>query len=93
MMELGLDYIRMFFHLDIIKFNSMLSEVYKYRQEIDEMLTIIGKLDVYLCVGEYREYLSDYCIPSYEKERYQAGQLYHPLLRNPVKNDVEVIQL
>ncbi len=90
MMELGLDYIRMFFHLDIIKFNSMLSEVYKYRQEIDEMLTIIGKLDVYLCVGEYREYLSAYCIPSYGKEKYRAKQLYHPLLREPVKNDVEV---
>ena len=90
MMELGLDYIRMFFHLDIIKFNSMLSEVFKYRQEIDEMLTVIGKLDVYLCVGEYREYLSAYCIPSYGKEKYRAKQLYHPLLRNPVKNDVEV---
>ena len=90
MMELGLDYIRMFFHLDIIKFNSMLSEVFKYRQEIDEMLTIIGKLDVYLCVGEYREYLSAYCIPSYGKEKYRAKQLYHPLLREPIKNDVEV---
>lgn len=90
MMELGLDYIRMFFHLDIIKFNSMVKEVYKNRTEIDEMITLIGKLDVYLCIGEYREYLKAYCVPEYEKGSYLAKELYHPLLSEPVKNDVEV---
>jgi len=90
MMELGLDYIRMFFHLDIIKFNSMVKEVYKNRGQIDEMITIIGKLDTYLCIGEYREYLKEYCVPEYGKNRYFAKELYHPLLSEPVKNDVEV---
>jgi len=90
MMELGLDYIRMFFHLDIIKFNSMVKEVYKYREEIDEIIKLIGKLDVYLCIGEYREYLKAYCVPEYEKGNYLAKELYHPLLSEPVKNDVEV---
>ena len=90
MMEMGLDYIRMFLHLDLIKFNSMLKEVNKYRSEIDEMLTLIGKLDVVLSVGEYRTYLQTYCLPVYQKEAYVAGALYHPLLTDPVKNDVSV---
>lgn len=90
MMELGLDYIRMFLHLDIIKFNSMLEEVYKHRGEIDEMLTIIGKLDANLNVGEYREYLGTYCLPQYKKGAYKANELYHPLLKDPVKNDVDI---
>lgn len=90
MLELGLDYIRMFLHLDIIKFNSMLDEVYKHRDEIDEMLTLIGKLDVCLSVGEYREYLGVYCLPEYVPQKYQAKEIYHPLLKNPVKNDVDV---
>ncbi len=90
MMEMGMDYIRMFLHLDIIKFNSMLGEVYKYKQEIDEMLTIIGQLDTCLSIGEYRIYLKEYCLPSYKKNSYQAVSMYHPLLRNPVKNDVDV---
>ena len=89
-MELGLDYMRMFFHLDIIKFNSMVNEVYKHRSEIDKMLTLIGALDVYLCVGEYREYLKDYCMPEYGRNKYAATKLYHPLLQNPVKNDLDV---
>ena len=90
MMEMGLDYIRMFLHLDIIKFNSMLGEVNKYRDEINEMLALIGKLDVVLSVGEYRTYLGTYCLPSYQKGAYEAKNLYHTLLSDPVKNDVMV---
>lgn len=90
MMEIGLDYLRMFFHLDIIKFNSMLAQVFAHRNEIDRILTIIGQIDVYLCVGEYRTFLGDYTVPIYEKKAYRAKELYHPLLHNPVKNDIDV---
>lgn len=90
MFEFGLDYLRMFFHLDIIKFNSMLAQVFAHRYEVDRMLTLIGQIDVYLCVGEYRTFLGDYTIPVYENKTYHAKGLYHPLLQNPVKNDVGV---
>lgn len=90
MMEMGLDYIRMFLHLDIIKFNSMLEEINKHRSEVDEMLTLIGSIDVALSVGEYRTYLGTYCLPSYVQETYETKALYHPLLSDPVKNDVSV---
>ena len=90
MMEIGLDYVRMIFHLDIIKFNSMLEHVCAHKGEIDRMLTIIGHLDVLLCVGEYRTYLEEYSIPEYKAGSYQAEALYHPLLQQPVKNDVNV---
>lgn len=90
MMEIGIDYIRMFFHLDIIKFYSMLEEVRKYTAEIDEMISIIGKLDAYIAIGEYRTFLGDYCIPAYKKNTYDAKNIFHPLLKEPVKNDVQV---
>ncbi len=90
MMEIGLDYIRMIFHLDIIKFNSMLAQVYAHKNETDRMLTVIGQLDVILCVGEYRTYLEAYSIPEYNAGAYQVKEMYHPLLQNPVKNDVDV---
>lgn len=92
MMEIGLDYVRMIFHLDIIKFNSMLEHVCAHKGEIDRMLTIIGHLDVLLCVGEYRTYLEEYSIPEYKAGAYQAEALYHPLLQQPVKNDVNVMK-
>ena len=58
--EILVDYARMFFHLDIIKFNAMLSEVKKHTEDIDRLLTIIGKLDCYLSLGEYRTFIKDY---------------------------------
>ena len=90
MMEIGLDYIRMIFHLDIIKFNSMLAQVCAHKEETDRMLTIIGQLDAVLCVGEYRTYLKEYTMPEYKAGSYTANELYHPLLQSPVKNDVDV---
>lgn len=90
MMEIGLDYIRMIFHLDIIKFNSMLAHVCAHKEETDRMLTLIGRLDVILSVGEYRTYLKDYTVPEYKEKSYCAKELYHPLLQNPVKNDLDV---
>ncbi|MDD6202967.1 MAG: hypothetical protein PUB13_08530 [Lachnospiraceae bacterium] len=88
--EILVDYIRMFFHLDIIKFNSMLEEVKKHWENIDKMITIIGRLDAYLAVGEYRTYLEDYAVPVYKKNAYQAKNCYHPLLKDPVKNDIQL---
>lgn len=90
MMEIGLDYIRMIFHLDIIKFNSMLSQVCAHKEETDRMLTLIGQLDAVLCVGEYRTYLREYAIPEHKGDSYIAKELYHPLLQDPVKNDLDV---
>ena len=88
--EIGIDYMRMFFHIDIIKFNSMLREVKKHWNDIDEMLKIMGYLDATLSIGEYRTFLGKYCIPEFEKGKYQADALYHPLLKEPVKNDIKV---
>jgi len=90
MMEIGIDYIRMFFHLDIIKFYSMLEEVRKYTEDIDRMISVIGKMDAYIAIGEYRTFLTDYCIPEYKINKYEAENIYHPLLKEPVKNDVNV---
>lgn len=88
--EIIIDYARMFFHLDIIKFNSMLNEVKKHTEDIDMLLTIMGKLDFYLAIGEYRTYLHEYSIPVFSKQEYQIQGLYHPLLETPVKNDIMI---
>lgn len=88
--EVIIDYIRMCFHLDLIKFNSMLKEVRKHESEIDEMITLIGKIDTWLTIGEYRTYLKDFCIPIFQKNVFEIKDLYHPLLKDPVKNSVSI---
>lgn len=88
--EIGVDYLRMFFHIDIIKFNSMLHEVKKHWNDIDEILRVVGYLDTILAVGEYRTHLVTYCIPQFMDKQYDAKNIYHPLLKEPVKNNIQI---
>lgn len=91
------DYLRMIFYLDLIKFNQMLRVVRTHIKEIDKMVTLIGMIETSIVVGEYRASLKGkYCLPEFISERentegyIKIEQLYHPLLNNPVRNDIEV---
>lgn len=91
-MELPLDYLRMFFHLDLIKFNSMLKMTREHEAELQTILRITGFLDSMIAIGEFRASLAYYCVPEFE----QAGDtslsirdLYHPLLEKPVSSTIQ----
>ncbi len=88
-LDILLDFVRMGFHLDLIKFNQMLSEVRRHVSDIDAMITTLGKIETMIAIGAYRESLNNYCIPQFSDEMVvDAGGLYHPLLQNPVRNDI-----
>jgi len=95
-LEILFDYVRMIFYLDLIKFNQMLHVVQKHLPEIDRMVTVIGELEMTVVIGEYRTSLrGEYCVPVFLSEGdddpfLKLEQLYHPLLNEPVKNDIEV---
>lgn len=83
-----LDYFKMISHIDLIKFKSLLAEIKINIESIEMMVATIGKIDCYLSVGEYRNYLGDYCIPVLKDNdaKLSAEDIYHPLLDNPVCN-------
>lgn len=89
-LEFLLDFIRMGFHLDLIKFNQMLSEVRKHTTEIDDMITVLGQFETAIAIGEYRASLSYYCIPVFsQKIVLDADKMYHPLISNPIDNSIK----
>lgn len=96
LVEVIVDYLRMVFYLDLIKFNQMLAQVRNHADEIDEMVTIIGKLETAVVIGEYRTGMKNgYCVPEFADTKdsnvcLELQQMYHPLLQEPVKNDVAV---
>ena len=67
-MEVILDYLRMCFHLDIIKFNQMLRQIQRYEKEIWELYEILGEADACIAVAEYRAFFSKTVIPEFYKE-------------------------
>lgn len=88
-LDILLDFVRMGFHLDLIKFNQMLSEVRRHLSDIDRMVTILGKIETMICIGEYRACLGTYCIPEFTTElKIHAEGMYHPLIENPVANSI-----
>ncbi len=93
-LEIILDYLRMLFYLDLIQFNRALAAVRGHRREIDEIITILGRLETAVVTGDYRTSLGeDYCVPKLHYEEnaevvLRVEGLYHPFLKEPVKNSL-----
>lgn len=113
-----MDYVNMVFHFDILAFNTMLHQVREHAQDIDELLTVTGKIDALIAAAGYRMSLEAWCVPEFIKNRqnsagglagqdvlmgqdalpsaqregpcFEMWQMYHPLLNDPVKNDIAV---
>ncbi len=87
--DMVLDYLRIFFHLDLIKFNIMLAIVREKREDIRELFELTGLLDASIAIASYRKSLDHFCIPTHCTDTHiRASKLYHPLLCDAVPSDV-----
>lgn len=85
MTHLFLDYFRMLFHTDLIRFNRMLVTFFKEKDAILEVFEIIGFLDAMCSIASFRTMLPFYSVPEFVSERsFCAEELYHPFLERPV---------
>lgn len=95
-LEVVLDYLRMLFYFDLIQFNRALFAVRGHMDEIDEIITVLGRMETVIVTGEYRTSLGKgYCVPRLHYEErpevsLRVEELYHPFLENPVKNSLSV---
>lgn len=86
-LEILMDYVKMCFHIDILKFYSMLKEAVEHKQDFLRMFELIGSMEAMLSIGAYRESLDYYCKPEFSKSMEIGGkEVYHPLIANPVVN-------
>ncbi len=88
-LEVLLDYVRMIFHIDLIKFNNMLAEVRKNSSEIDRMITLTGSMEAVIAIGCFRASKDVWCLPQFhEGRKLKIENAYHPMIENPVKNHI-----
>lgn len=101
-LDILLVYIKMIFHLDLIKFNQMITDIRDCEKEIDGMLTIVGHIETVIAIGAFRASMPEHCIPKLypaaeQKSAaaeacgdvgIQAVNMYHPLIHDPVKNSI-----
>lgn len=85
-----MDYIRMVFHVDLIKFNQMLRVVREHAEDVDGLISTVGYMETAVSVWIFRESLENgWCRPEFvTAERVELEEVYHPLLGQPVKNSI-----
>ena len=94
-LEILMDYIRMVFHVDLIKFNRMLKHLRGHIEDVDALIGIVGFLETSVSILAFRISLGEeYCLPEFLEEsghgciKFEMEQGYHPLLEQPVKNSI-----
>lgn len=89
-LDIVMDYIRMTFHVDLIKFNRMLSQLTKHLADVDSLITCVGYVETAIAIGAFRVSLGEeYCVPKLGKgEELVLEGAWHPMLSDPVKNSI-----
>lgn len=93
--EIIMDYLRMIFHLDIIKFNSMLNKTNEHREDVDRLYLCMGRIEAAIAVASYKKYLCSHygyvavpIIDASSQIHIDFSEIYHPLIENPVTNSL-----
>lgn len=91
LIDIILDYIRILFHMDIIKFNSMHKIVIDQKDDLLNIFDTIGFLDSMIAIASYRKMLNYYSEPKLSndnKPNIEIIDLYHPLILDPIPNSI-----
>ncbi len=86
-----LQYINMFFHLDLISFDRMLSAAQGEEDTVAELLGLLGGLDAACAAAGFRASLPSWTEGTLHESAdaaMKAEGLYHPLLEHPVPNNI-----
>ncbi len=91
--EMVMQYIRMIFHVDLIKFNSMVKKTSENIENIHQLYERIGDIEAALAAASFRTCLKEeygfYCIPDFsQRQGICFENIYHPLIKHAVTNSM-----
>ena len=85
------EYIKMFFHIDLIIINKLIRQLRDNIGTVNEMRRIIGNIDASIATGSYRLSLKESCEPDFAgtgKPIFKVENCIHPLISEPVPNSI-----
>ena len=92
-LDLLLDYLKIITLYDFRTYNKAIALVSKNKEAFHRLYQNIGELDMAITLASYRESLSGTMTPTFtEAFTVVATALYHPLLKSPVPNDIQLRQ-
>ncbi len=90
--DIIMDYVRMIFHVDLIKFNSMLNSAISKTDTIDSLFAALGRLESCIAIASFRKQIPYYCKPVFlqnEKSTMTFEEIYHPSIEHAIANDLD----
>ncbi|WP_461633519.1 MutS-related protein [Labilibaculum euxinus] len=86
-----LELLKILFLLEPLLLFGVLKRLDSRRKEIEKVFSFVGRIDALLSIASLRKG-GDCCIPKIDEEnsRMEAREIYHPLIVNCVRNDIEV---
>ncbi|HHV73844.1 MAG TPA: MutS family DNA mismatch repair protein [Thermoanaerobacterium sp.] len=86
-------FINVLFLVEVKSFYRSINLINKYKNELFTVYVELGKLDAYIALASYKSSLKYYTKPVLDKDlpyHFKTVDIYHPLLRDPVPNSLEV---
>ncbi len=92
LLDVILEYLNLFFHLDLIQFDSLMEAYQGHEKEVRRLTELLGSIDAALSAASFRASLPYWCHHTEEKQEMtrsvEAEELYHVLLLKPVENSI-----
>jgi len=78
------------FLLSAVSYLIIARKIRRRKRELKQMLALLGLIDAMLAIDVFRQEAGDWCEPTWCTDiRLKASGIYHPLLRNGVRNDID----
>lgn len=94
-LQVVVDYFRMLFFIDLILFNKTLMDLRNHIDDIDEIITWLGRADAQIAIASFRKLMeNNCCVPDLlenvrDSLKIQVEDIIHPLLKEPISNSIE----
>lgn len=93
--EMVLEYVRMFTHVDLIKFNNMVKQLGRREDDVYRLMDRLGFIEACISVASFRRMLSYWSKPVFDEKHsgntnvhMDLKEAYHPMIENFVANSI-----
>lgn len=89
LIDMVMEYIRMFTHVDLIKFNNMLKKIGNCYDDVLGLMNRLGLIDSMISVANFRKVIPYYCNPEFaDNTGINLKEVYHLSIKEPVANSI-----
>ena len=87
LMALAIGTVKLLTHIDLYLFERMLNQVVNHKEEIDEIISILGRIESTISVASFRECIPNWCNPVFhDANDFTITDGFNPLIEGAVPN-------